>query len=144
MDILPFYLEQYKMLREEIMFTIGQLYSTETYSVIVVIAVYLWLLANPSRIAIRAIWFIPPCLIVIAAVHCIFLQLRLAMMGEYLRGIEEIVLGPDTKIQGWEHYKLSHGQWVEGTDVVLASLAWVFALIVSIAIACRRPKVRLS
>ena len=40
MDIHPFYLEQYKMLRDEIMFTMGQIYSTETYGAIAVAGVY--------------------------------------------------------------------------------------------------------
>lgn len=136
MDINPFYFEQYKMLREEIMFTMGQLYSTETYGALAVAVVYAWLLLNTSRISVRAVWFIPPCLIFVCAIHSLMLALRLSVIGEYLRGIEDVVFGLDAKLPGWEHYKRSH-HWVDKTDFVLAGLAWAIGLGTSIAISWR-------
>jgi hypothetical protein len=133
MDIEPFYLEQYKMLRDEITFTMGQIYSTETYGAIAVAGVYAWLLLNAARISIRAVWFIPPLLIFVCAIHCLVLALRLSMIGGYLRSIEEVVLGMNGPIGGWEHYKLSH-RWVETSDFVLASVAWTLATTAAIGI----------
>ncbi len=142
MDIQPFYFEQYKMLREEIMFSMGQIYSTETYGGIAVAGVYAWLLVNASRISVRAVWFIPPFLIVVCAVHCLILSLRLSMIGGYLKDIEEVAFGLNAKVPGWEHYKLSHG-WVETSDFILASVTWVFASLAAIAVswwgATRQP-----
>lgn len=140
METHAFYLDQYKALREEIMFSMGQLYSTETYGAIAVAGVYAWLLVNHSRISLRAVWFIPPVLIFVCSIHCLVLSLRLSMIGGYLKGIEE-VLGADTKIVGWEHYKLTHG-WVETSDFILASLAWVSGLAGSIIISWWGARIR--
>lgn len=114
------------------MFTIGQLYSTEMYGAIAVAAVYAWLLVNSTRISLRAVWFIPPFLIILCAIHCLMLTLRLSMIGGYLKTIED-VLATDSKIVGWEHYKLSHG-WVDTSDCILATVGWVSGLIASVAI----------
>ena len=124
------------------MFTLGQLYSTEMYGTIAIAGVYAWLLVNSSRISIRAVWFIPPFLIIVCAIHCLVLYLRLSMIGGYLRQIEE-VFAADSKIIGWEHYKLSHG-WVDTSDFVLATLAWVSALVASVAISWWGARMRLS
>ena len=132
MDVHSFYFDQYKALREEIMFTIGQLYSTEMYGAIAVAAVYAWLLVNSSRISLRAVWFIPPFLIILCAIHCLMLTLRLSMIGGYLKTIED-VLATDSKIVGWEHYKLSYG-WVDTSDWVLATVGWASGLVASVAI----------
>ena len=133
MDIHLFYLEQYKMLREEIMFSMGQIYSTEAYGAIAVLGMYAWLLVNTSRISTRPIWFVPPCLIFACSIHCLMLALRLSMIGEYLKGVEEAILGLETKVPGWEGYKFSH-QGVEKIDFILASVAWVVALCGSIGV----------
>lgn len=140
MDAHSFYLDQYKALREEIMFTMGQVYSTEMYAAIAVIGVYAWLTVNGSRISIRAIWFFPPILIIACAIHCLVLCLRLSTIGAYLREIEK-VLAADSKIVGWENYKLSHS-WVDTSDYVLATVAWVSALSGSIALSWRAARMR--
>jgi hypothetical protein len=123
LDTSAFYLEQYKALREEIISSIGQIYATEAFVVIVVLAVYGGLLLSESRISVSVAWFVPPVLIVACAVHCLMLALRISTIAKYLAGIEEI-FGTGGKIQGWEHYKLSHG-WIDKTDNVLAALGWM-------------------
>ncbi|MEY2482946.1 MAG: hypothetical protein QOK24_1474 [Verrucomicrobiota bacterium] len=140
MDVHSFYFDQYKALREEIMFTMGQLYSTEMYGAIAITGIYLWLFVNSSHISIRSIWLIPPFLIVACAIHCLVLSLRLSMIGGYLKELEEVLV-EGNKIMGWEHYKLSRG-WVDMTDYVLATVAWVFALGVSVAISWRGARTR--
>jgi hypothetical protein len=142
MNIHPFYLEQYKMLRDEIMFTIGQIYSTETYTVIVVVAIYAWLFVNASRVSVRAVWFVPTCLILLSAIHCLILALRLSLLGEYLRSIEETVFGQNNNVPGWERYKLSHGQLIENTDHILSLLGWMVGFVASIALSWRGQKAR--
>jgi hypothetical protein len=141
MDIHSFYFDQYKVLREEIMFTMGQLYSTEIYGAIAVIAVYAWLSVNSARISVRTVWYIPPLLIFVCAIHCGILSLRLSMIGGYLKEIEE-VLGTDTKLIGWEHYKLAHA-WVEISDRALATFAWLSAFVGSVIMSWRATRVRL-
>jgi hypothetical protein len=141
MDVNSFYFYQYKALREEIMFSMGQLYSAEMYGAIAVLAVYAWLLINSSRISIRAVWFIPPFLIIVCAIHCLVLSLRISMMGSYLKEIED-VMGTDSRIVGWEHYKLSHG-WLDASDHVLAIAACVIAFVASIAISRWGARMRL-
>jgi hypothetical protein len=126
MEINAFHLEQYKMLREEIMFNMNQLYSTETYTAVAVAAVYAWLLVNKHRISVRAVWFIPSFLIFVSSIHCLFLSLRLSMMGGYLRRIEEVAFKQDTTLPGWERY-LNTQRWVNTSDFGLASIAWVLA-----------------
>ncbi len=133
MDPPAFYLEEYKALREEIIFTINQLYATEAFVVILVLAVYGWLLLGEPRVSVRGAWLLPPLLIVICAVHGLMLALRLSMIGKYLAGIEE-VFGTQGKIPGWEHYKLSHG-WIDTTDYILSALGWIGAFVGSVALA---------
>jgi hypothetical protein len=142
MNIHPFYLEQYKMLRDEIMFTIGQIYSTEIYTVIAAAGIYAWLFVNASRISVRAVWFVPTCLIFVSAIHCLILALRLSLLGDYLRGIEETVFEQNNNVLGWERYKLLHGQWIEKTDYILSSLGWLIGFGASIALSWRQQKVR--
>src|SRR5580700_5299760 len=133
MDANAFYLEQYKMLREEIIFSMGQLYSTETYAAIAVVVAYVLLLLNTHRLGTRSIWFIPPLLILVSGVHCLILALRISSIGNYLMRIEEIALPQGGILPGWEHYKLDHYA-IDRIDFVLAILAWTLSFVVSLAI----------
>jgi hypothetical protein len=140
MDKYTFYLEQYRLLREEIIFTLGQLYNTEMYAAIAASAIYLWLSIYDGRLSVRAVWLIPPVLIFASAIHCLLLVLRVSMIGEYLKDIENVFVG-NGDIHGWEHFKVSHPS-VDTADFVLASCAWLSVFVASVAISWSRAKKR--
>ena len=125
--------EQYKMLREEIMQHIRETYRTEFATAIAVGAVYTWLLSNKQTVVAPVIWFIPPLVILLAALRCLFLTIQLRVIAEYLRRIEEATFGEDTRLPGWERY-LSGGiqRSFVASSTYTAGAVWVLVFMASI------------
>jgi len=129
-DQPSFYLEEYRALRGEIVFTLDHIYNSEIIAALSVVAVYLWLSRNPRDDSFRILWFIPPVLLGAAAVHILILICRLSEMAAYLRTIEEAFRLANGS-PGWEHYKLARPR-VDTVDRAVATIGWVSSLVGSL------------
>lgn len=136
MDEQSFHLEEYKMLREEIMQDIREIYRTETLAAIAVVSVYTWLLTHRQEVAVHIAWFIPPCVIVVCMLRCLDLTLRINAIGQYLKQMEEVVFKDKAPVFGWEHYKGAR-RWIDRSSSIIATGVWVLVLIVSIITSCK-------
>ena len=109
-DAQEFHREQYKMLREEIVEHQREMNRTEVSGILGVGAIYGWLLLHKASISSRAAWFIAPCLVLLCVIRNTILTFRINQIGTYLKSIEEILLGADSALPGWEHYYAKHGK----------------------------------
>jgi hypothetical protein len=133
-DPKQFSIEQYKQLRDEIIQYVREIFQTEIYGGIAVASVYTWLLSHKHDLLVRAVWFIPPCLILIGAVHCLMLTFRIKHIGRFLKHLEQAAYGQHAKSFGWEHYKTDAHHWVDTTDEVIATIAWALVFVGSVLI----------
>ena len=118
-------LDQYKMLREELMQHFREVYRTEISGAIAVGAVYTWLLLHKQGITPRAIWFIPPLVIFVCAIRCLALAISIKVIAGYLRRIEEAAFGQDDILPGWERYISERGRRrLLLSFYVFAAVAW--------------------
>lgn len=128
------HLDHYKILKDEIMQYIREIYRTELSGAIAAGAIYTWLLTHKTNITSRAVWFIAPCLIFIGALRSLELTLRITYLGAYLKRIEEVIFGRNAELPGWEHYKLTHHNH-RTFDILFnisAGIAWAVVFIGSI------------
>ena len=139
MDTELSHLEQYKMLREEIMQNIREQYRTEMAAAIGVGLLYGWLILHKSNVPSRVIWFIDPLIVLVCASRCLFLLVHNRFIAGYLMRIEETAFGDDTNLPGWERY-LSQLNSQRGYRSYLASAntatlaVWTFGFCASIVI----------
>jgi len=127
------HLEQYKMLREEIMQNIRELYRTEMAAAIGVGVLYAWLLLHRQNIPSRAIWYIGPLIVLICGSRCIFLGVHTRFIAGYLRRIEEVAFGGDTNLPGWERYVTQRGyKSYLRTSTRATFVVWAFGFCASI------------
>ena len=148
MDTNLTHLEQYKMLRDEIMQHVREIYRTELVAAIAAGSVYAWLLLHRQDAGATspAAWFIAPGLLVACALRCVDLIVRIKGIAKYLRTIEEVAFRDDSKLPGWERYKVKRS-WHDITSVVLAALLWLVVIGGSISgswLLSREPNLRPS
>jgi len=144
-----FHLEQYKMLREEVMELIAQTRQLEFYAFGAFGAFYAWLYTeNPGE---RAAWFLAPFLALLGSVRSLALLKRINEIGRYLRGLEHhlVPMHPDDPIPhrddepprpiGWErHRETIGGKWFLTTSALL----WALLLVATVWLAyCHRNPV---
>jgi hypothetical protein len=129
MDTQLSHLEQYKMLREEIMQNIREIYRTESVTAIAAAAVYTWLLLHRQDVT-RVAWSIPPFLIFVATIRLLNLSIQINFVAGYLRLIEKAAFGNDTKLPGWERYTSAgaHRRFSAICNTV-AGIVWVIVLV---------------
>jgi hypothetical protein len=125
-------LDQYKMLREEVMQYMRETYNTQVAAAIAAASVYAWLLLHKKDVPSRAVWFIAPCVILVGALRSFELTLRIRSIASYLRRIEEVACGTDTQLPGWEHFKSAH-RWIDISANVWAIIIWGLEFVGSIA-----------
>jgi len=128
-------LEQYKMLREEILLYIKQMFLTESWAAIAVGAVYTWLLVHKdtSPQVPSLVWAIPPFVLILGAVRCVHLVMEMHRIGRYLRNIEQAAFGDDLKTPGWERFKQSENRhWFDKIQEIIAGLMWVAGIIAAV------------
>ena len=101
------HLEQYKMLREEIMQNIRVMDTVQYVALIGAGAIYTWLVLNKSYVSSKFVWFVAPALLVFCALKYLDLNNRIWQIASYLARIEEIAFAQDSRLTGWERYKTS-------------------------------------
>lgn len=139
MDTELSHLEQYKMLREEIMHNRREQYQTEMAAAIGVGLFYAWLMSHKSNVPSRVIWFIGPLIVLICASRCLYLLVHSRFIAGYLRRIEETAFGNNTNLPGWERY-LSQYNSQRGyrsylaTSITVTLAVWAVGFGVSIVV----------
>jgi hypothetical protein len=103
MDTQLSHLDQYKMLREEIMQHMREANRTEFWGVTAAGVVYAWLIVHKGALPLAA-WFISPCVILFCGLRVLSITLRMRSVAEYLRRIEKIAFGHESELPGWERY----------------------------------------
>ena len=124
-------LDQYKMLRDEVMQYMREAYNTQVAAAIAAASVYTWLLLHKHDVPSRAVWFVPPCVILVGALRAFELTLRIRSIGGYLKRIESCASGPDSELSGWEHYKSAH-RWIDISANLSAIIIWSLEFAASI------------
>ncbi len=101
------HLEQYKMLREEIMQNIRVMDTVQYVALLGSGAIYTWLVLNKSYVSSKFVWFVAPALLVFCSLKYLDLNNRILQIATYLARIEEIAFAQDSRLTGWERYKTS-------------------------------------
>src|SRR5215208_7232480 len=101
------HLEQYKMLREEIMHNVRTVDTIQYAAAVGAAAAYAWLVSNKVQISsnFNFIWFIPPLFLCFCAFKSVDLTKRIWQIAAYLVLIEQASFRSDPELPGWEQYK---------------------------------------
>lgn len=126
----PTQAEQYKMLREEIVQHMVEIYRTQVWGAVAVGSIYTWLLANRDKIPSRAIWFIGPIVILGCMIRCWDLVRRMAGISPYLCRLERIAFS-DPYAPGWERYKIENPKMDRDTNA-RAAVVWTAFFLCSV------------
>lgn len=149
MPIEQFHLDQYKMLREEIMQNILETYHAELLVAGAVGAIYAWLWTTwlwtiKPKGNERAICYVPPVIIFFGALRCLMLTVQNQVIAGYLSRIEEAAFGANVRLPGWERF-LSSGSGGPVTRwSYAAGIAWFLAFIGASVVSWRLAKDTLS
>jgi hypothetical protein len=128
--------DQYKMLREEIMFRQQEINRVQAWAVITVGAVYAWLLTHPQNPVLSYAYYLVPFLLMLCALHTGESTLRIMHIARYLTRIEEAAFGPSQKLPGWERYKRSRNGIAVISSAAMA-FAWAAMITASIIVAIK-------
>jgi|SRR5579883_3246684 len=129
------HIDEYKMLREEIMQHMKGLTQAQTWAVVAGGAVYGWLMTHREMLVgpWRFGWFIPPFIGVACSIISLETDYRIAHIAAYLRRIEESEFGQDSNLPGWERYKRHHRSSDKFGNLLGVAL-WTIAIIGSFAL----------
>lgn len=137
MPIDQFHLDQYKMLREEVMQNIRETYHAEILVAGVVGAIYAWLWTIKPKREVRAICWVPPAIIFLGALRCWMLTVQNQVIAGYLSQIEEAAFGAN-RLPGWERFLSSASGGSPVTRWIgVAGVAWILAIIGAIFVSRR-------
>jgi hypothetical protein len=91
---------QYGMLRAEILDQVGETRRLEVYTLGALALFYTWLLTHGASVGGRAIYWLAPAMVGLAAVRCWAVLSRIAEIAAYLREIEIATFGrlDETKV----------------------------------------------
>jgi len=128
----PSHADQYKMLREEIVQNVAEIYKTQLWGATATVAIYTWLLTHTSVIPWRYTWYIAPCVVVICIIRCLDLIIRIRRIAKYQRRIESAAFRKGGEPPGWETYKATIKE-MDSLSNGLASAIWIFALVATFA-----------
>jgi len=124
------HIEQYKMLREEIMQHMRETYRTEFWGAAALAGVYSFLFTNKAP-AHDLVWLIPPFALLICGVRTCALFGRMRLIARYLRGLEKEVFVDEREPIGWERYLSKHG----GAGIVVISICiWTAVLVAALTV----------
>jgi hypothetical protein len=104
MDEKEFRIEEYKLLREEILENQREANRTELSCALALGAFYGWLLLHKSSITSPAVWYIGPFIVIVSMIRNAILTYRINQTGGYLKLGEDVLLDNKSKAPGWEHY----------------------------------------
>ena len=129
------HLDQYKMLREEIMHHMREASRTEFWGITAAGAAYAWLIVNKDEHTLSpAVGFIGPIIILFCAFRVLSITTRMRSIAAYLRRIEEISFGQNTELPGWErHLENEVGHFTIFSPAVSGIVFWVLMFACSIA-----------
>jgi hypothetical protein len=120
-------LEQYKMLREEIIQHIREMYRTDFWGAAAIAALYSFLFNKVH--SGNLMWFIPPFFLLIAGVRVLVIFKRMELIAKYLELIEEVTFN-DPKVIGWQRYLNKEGH--QKPPVRIAICIWVVVLVAAV------------
>jgi len=136
MDSKLTHVDQYKMLREEIMQSIREIGRLEVAGAIAAGGIYTWLLTHKDAANSHLAWFIVPWVLIFCGIKVLDLTLRIQVIAGYLQRIEDASFGQDPNLPGWERYKTNTRQYqYDMAVVILAAVFWVISVGASIVIA---------
>lgn len=101
-DENSWHLEQYKMLRTEIMSHVEESRKLEIYAIGATAGIYSWFITRAS-LPSRA-WLIVILIPLLGGLRSYTLYKRIGLLSEYLREIENYVFTGNKKLPGWENY----------------------------------------
>jgi hypothetical protein len=128
------HLDQYKMLRDEIMQHMREANRTEFWGATAAGAVYAWLIVHRD-VSSSAAWFIGPCVILFCGLRVLSITLRMRSIAEYLRHIEKITFGQDAELPGWERYLDKNvGHFTIFSPAVVGIVFWTLMFLASIVL----------
>jgi hypothetical protein len=117
-------LDQYKLLREEVMQCMREMYTTQVGAIVAAASVYTWLFIHKQQHPLpNFVWVVAPFIILAGALHSFELRLRIRSIGNYLKHLEEVAAS--TGFPGWEHYKHKHSA-IDARTNILATAIWGF------------------
>lgn len=137
MDSQLSHLDQYKMLRDEVMQDMREMSHAELAASVGVGAVYAWLLVHKDAVtSFPFIWFIGPCVVIACAVRTIMFMIHIRYIVKYMKRIEKVAFGQDTNLPGWERYLSKNARRLFIGHIVVSTILWTFFLLASIASSC--------
>ena len=96
--------EEYLTLRSEVERSMDELSTTERYCLYAVAAGFAWLSTRPLQSTLLGAWFLPPVVVLFAALRSWTIGVQLAWLSQYLGRIEESVYTKTAICRGWEHF----------------------------------------
>lgn len=127
------HLEQYKMLREEIMQCIREISQFQFAAALAIGTIYPWLIAHKQDVSSRLVWYIAPAIAIYCGLKCLDLVIRIKIISGYLRRLEHAAF-TDPALPGWERYLEDRAlKFYDIAAVCAATLAWLLMIGLSIA-----------
>ena len=141
MELKLTHMDQYKMLRDEILQHIREINQTQNAAAIAVAIFYTWLLLHKTEVETPWLWFIGPCVVAFCAFKSLDLTVRIRIVAGYLRKIEEEAFGSGARLPGWERHIAQRSlRWYDIGMVVLTAVVWIAAAVLSIAVSLHFAK----
>jgi len=132
METDSFHIDQYKMLRDEIMQHMREVDRTWSWGVIAAGAVYAWLILHWGAKIPTLAWFISPGVILFCGIRVLVITLRMTSIAGYLRRIEARFFSEDSDLPGWECFlekDIGHYSGLSPANTAIAF--WIFMLLTS-------------
>lgn len=139
------HLEQYKMLREEVMQIIRTTDAVQYAAALSTAAIYTWLIINKDKVLSNWLWYVAPFLIMFCALKSADLTYRIWQIAKYLTRIEEASFAQDSPLPGWEKYKLGHKlARYDKIETAATFIFWLLLLVGSIVLSYHLSKSRIN
>lgn len=137
-----YHLEEYKAVREEIMFHLREIEQLSRVALVAVAAIYVWILSSfepergMERIAV-AIWWLPSIVIAVSWKKTEDMIRRVRTLADYLEKFQEIFADP--RLGGWETYARGEAKIVRRNRAGdwTGRVVWSLSLAVTIGLAAR-------
>ena len=100
------HLEQYKMLREEILWSMKEISRLEVFGLGATASLYAWLLTHRGAVRADVMTVVPSLILGICALRVYDLTRRIGDIGTYLGLLEKDAFLRADEPMGWERYKV--------------------------------------
>ncbi len=116
------------------MWLMREIYRTEWIAAVAVGAIYTWLVLHRDNVP-TLLWFLPPFVILLAALRCFTLATGIRTIAGYLRRIEEATFIGSDKLPGWERYLSLRPQRAFTVAAnVFTGIMWIVVMGASVAL----------